>query len=217
MKKVILYIIISIFLLSVAAFFVHQYFYYRNFNNIEKELIQNNSVDSFEMHTGNYDIEIEEIYADLYLDDGNEIRFTNLYYPNSFHDTSYVQITQLNGWGFETNSFRESTLDYYILGSLQFGKHGQLNNYVERNIFNVAEAIDNRSEIYLLVEQIPEYPKMAVIRHLDWHNRPTTTFISKYRLEEKPSWSHDKFENRFDSLLSVSTKLKTAYNTVYSK
>ncbi|MCF8298803.1 MAG: hypothetical protein K9J13_14740 [Saprospiraceae bacterium] len=214
MKKVILYAIGSLLIVFIIGFLTHQYFYYKEYNSIKKELARNESIENFEIHVGNYDIEIEEIYADINFKDGNRITFTNLFYPQSFQETSYVEINRVNKWEFEINSFRESTLDYYILSSLRFGKHGQLNSSIEKSIQNVTEAINNRDEITDLVEKMPIYPKMAIIKHLDWHGRPTITFISKFEIENKPIWKHDKFENKFDSLLSVSIELKKAQLTL---
>jgi len=215
MRRKIIIIIGSILLIGVVVVLTHQYFYYQEFNSIKNELSQNKAIKNFELHVGNYDTDIEEIYGDIQFNDGTLIRFENLIYPMSFNDTFYVQIRKVNNWKFETHSFRESTKDYYSLRSLSFGKHGQLNDYVSSKILNVKDAIDHRMEIVDLVQIIPEYPKMAIIKHMDWHNRPTITFISKYHLDEEPIWSYDKFENKYDSIISISEELKrkTAYNS----
>ena len=201
MKKVLLIFGILIVIL-MGAYFVWRYDYYKEYNSIVKEFENIKDVKQVEVGVGNYDLTIEEIYASVVFTDNTEIDFSSsILYPSSFIDTSSVQIDRFDNWKFETHTYRKSGMDSYSCNStINFGRYGEMNKYVDYKINNITDVIEYRNRISELVAQIPEYPKMMMINFDKEYSRKYQKFITKYPKDRNVEWVYNKYKDKSDSL-----------------
>jgi|SRR5690554_1551191 len=218
MRKIIVGIGI-IFLVFLSVYLFWRYDYYKEYNSIVDEFENMEDIKTVEVSVGNYDLTIEEIYASVILTDQTEIEFSSsILYPASFIDTSHVKIKRFNDWKFETHTYRKTGMESYSCSStINFGKYGEMNKYVDNKINNIPDAIEHRNKIYELVEKIPEYPNMLVINFGAEYSRKYQKFITKYPKDKEVKWAYDKYKNKSDSLeqMAITIEKKPAHNMGY--
>ncbi|WP_028979740.1 hypothetical protein [Sporocytophaga myxococcoides] len=203
MKKIISIIAILILVL-ICIISIYIYFYYEEFRDVQSEFNKIENVESVELSIGNYDIDLEEISADVVLTDSTQIEFASSIFSSSFKDTSWVDIRRYNNWIFETHTFRDNDLFKYSCSStIDLGKDGELNGCTVIDINNITDAINYHTEIERFINQIPVYSEMLMIEYPDYKK-----FISKAPKDKVLEWSHDKFENKFDRLKSKARIIK---------
>tara|TARA_B100001167_G_C16774709_1_gene310529 strand:- start:1611 stop:2261 length:651 start_codon:yes stop_codon:yes gene_type:complete len=165
MKRILIGILFVLAVLFTIYWYFFEYKYYQEFNKVQSIFEQMPLVEKADLKIGNFDLEIEEISAFVILKNGTEIGFSSSIWPEKFTQKSEVNINEFNKWHFQTHNFRKQgeNEEYFRGSSIDFGKSGELNDYVNVEIDNISDAINNTDEINNLIEKIPVFPKMTRI------------------------------------------------------
>jgi hypothetical protein len=162
--------LISIVLLTLFSLYWYkcQYGYYDEYNEVKGEFEKIKGVKIIKLGVGNYDIDLEEIYATIMVEDKIEIGFGSSIHPSSFHEESPVNIDRFGEWEFQEFLCTDAKIsqDEWWKGSIDFGKNGSFNHHSTEKISNIKDAILNYQSIGLVVAKIPEYPDIGMIQHI---------------------------------------------------
>jgi hypothetical protein len=159
MKETWIFLSILLILFSIYLYQC-QYIYYKEYNQVGEEFKKIKGVKILNLGVGNYDLDLEEIYAVIRYEDKIDIGFSSSIHPSSFYGVKEFSIDEFGDWkiqSYECNHvFRE---DDYISSSNRLTSR-DLNWKTQ----NIKDAILQYQEIGKIIDDIPEYPKFVEIQ-----------------------------------------------------
>src|SRR5258705_4193829 len=131
--------------------------YYAEYNDVKSELKKMNGVEVIKLW-GNEDIELEDIYAVMRLDNGDTLRFSSLgkwsFDPANSHG---LTITQINNWKFHSTGCTSG--GHWGGGGLQVNKNSEYDQIKELHLRNVHDVITHIDKLKNIVKNISIHPK----------------------------------------------------------